>query len=137
MIIDVVRAALSPALLAGGVLLPGWLLGRALGTPGGMVGSLLGSAIFLTDVVLLLDTLGIPIDAAHLALALAILCGVLTVIAHKRSDRLPALNFSLAFKKPERPWLLIPALLGVLTIAARATLDPLSGLDTHFRWDFL
>ena len=53
-------------LLGCGLLVPGWLLGRVLRTPGGPAGALLGSAALLTNLYLLLDALGfgdVEIDA--------------------------------------------------------------------------
>ena len=128
------------ALLGGGLLVPGWLLGRALGTPGGPAGALLGSAALLTNLLLLLDALGGSLNAPHLAVALAVLCGGLAVIACLRAD--PSVGTAVP---PNRPpwrwqpwhWLLLPAGIGLLAIMVRVGLDPLSGWDCFFRWDFL
>src|ERR1019366_4934240 len=107
------------ALLGCGLLVPGWLLGRALGTPGGPAGALLGSAALLTNLLLLLDALGVSLNAPHLAVALAVLCGGLAVIARLRSH--PSVGTTVP---PDRPpwrwqpwhWLMLPAGIGILAI---------------------
>jgi hypothetical protein len=128
------------ALLSGGLLLPGWLLGRALGTPAGLVGAFLGSAAILFQGAMLLQFAGLPLDTSRLAGFLAAMCLLLIVVARRRPARPPqppagppAARFEL------RPvhWLLVPAALAFAAIVVRAWLDPLSGFDTVFRWDFL
>jgi hypothetical protein len=126
-------------LLAGGLLVPGWLLGRALRTPAGVVGALLGSAALLMNLVLVLDALDVTLTGAHLAASLAVLCTLLGIIAGFRpsanpvAPRLTAKNF----RWQRYHWFLAPAALGLAAIATRAALEPLSGFDTLFRWDFL
>jgi len=126
-------------LLAGGLLVPGWLLGRALRTPAGAVGALLGSAALLMNLVLALDALDVALTGAHLALSLAVLCALLGLIARFRSSASPvALRPTTDnFRWRRYHWFLVPAALGFGAIALRATLEPLSGFDTSFRWDFL
>lgn len=123
-------------LLGCGLLVPGWLLGRALRTPGGPAGALLGSAALLTNLYLLLDALGVRLDAPRLALALALLCGGLALIAARRAPVAagPALS---PWRRPAFPWLLVPVGIGLLAILVRAGIEPLSGWDCPFRWDFL
>jgi len=132
---EILRLILFPALLAAGLLVPGWLLGRALRTPGGPAGAFLGSAALLTNLLLLLDA----IDAPRLALALGLVCALLGAIAYRRSSP-PSLSAEPArepFRWRAYHWLLVPAFVGIVAITSRTLLDPLSGLDTHFRWDFL
>jgi hypothetical protein len=124
-------------LLAAGLLLPGWLLGRALGTPAGWAGAFLGSAALLTNLLLLLDGWGVPIDLRHLSLAWGLLCVGLAVVARLRrtESTIPPVAPP-GIVQPGR-WLLIPAGVGLLAIMVRAWLEPLSGWDCPFRWDFL
>ena len=128
------------ALLGYGLLVPGWLLGRALGTPGGPAGAFLGSAALLTNLILLLDALGLRLDLPRISLALAFVCAGLAVIAWRRSR--PAADPAPQQDRPPwrwQPWhwLLLPAGIGMLAIVVRVALDPLSGWDCFFRWDFL
>ncbi len=140
MSLDLLHLLRFVALLAGGLLLPGWLLGRALGTPGGPAGALLGSAALLTNLLLLLDAIGVRLDAPRLSLALALFCAGLVLIARLR----PRPNLQAA-PRPERArwrwqsfyWLLLPASAGLLAIVVRTLIEPLSGWDCPFRWDFL
>lgn len=128
-----------PLLLIIGLYVPGWLLGRALGTPAGIPGAFLGSAAIVMNALLVLDAGGWRIERATLALTLLIICAGLAAIARRRrasngsTDENPT-----KIPGPAAPWwLLIPAGVGLLAIVIRAAFDPLSGLDTVFRWDFL
>ena len=126
-------------LLAGGLLVPGWLLGRALRTPAGAVGALLGSAALLMNLVLVLDAFDVALTGAHLAISLAGLCASLGIIARFRSSASPVAPRPTIdhFRWQRYHWFLAPAALGLAAIATRAALEPLSGFDTLFRWDFL
>ena len=57
------HGALTLLLLAIGLLAPGWLLGRVCRPPVGLVGSFLGSAALLFNLVLLLDGCGVALAA--------------------------------------------------------------------------
>lgn len=133
------RSLIYPLLLAIGLLAPGWLLGRALRAPAGLPGALLGSAAILVNLILGLDALGVSLTASHLAPGLAIVCAALAIIARRR--RATTLDNSAAaprrFRWQPHHWILLPAAAGLGAIALRASLDPLSGFDTMFRWDFL
>lgn len=141
MMLDIVRLVLFGLLLGAGLLAPGWLLGRVLGLPGSLAGAFLGSSVLLMQQIVFLDAIGLPIDAPHLAAILAATCAILAVIGRLR--RLSPVCGTPATAKPERwhwqqhHWLAIPAALGLMVFAIRASLDPLSGWDVHFRWDFL
>ncbi len=130
---------LFPLLLPLGLLVPGLLLGRALRTPAGPAGALLGSAVVLTNLTLILAGLGLPLDTAHYAAGLALICGVLAGIAHFRRTASPRVAPVPArgFRWTPWRWLWLPAVIGVTAIAWRAIAEPLSGFDTGFRWDFL
>lgn len=140
MLIDLLHLLRFLLLLGFGLLLPGWLLGRALGSRAGLAGALLGSAALLMNLVVLLDALGVPLDTARLSLALIVLCGGLAVLARRRA-RLDAMSHA-SEERPAGGWTPwsgwhIPALVGVAAIALRASVQPLSGYDCFFRWDFL
>lgn len=152
MTLPLLRSLLFPLLLVGGLLAPGWLLGRALRTPGGIVGAFLGSAALLLNLVLVMDALGIRLDAPNLSIGVALLNGVLLVASMIRRSAAPSAEASAAFltnasasetssvtsaATRHYTWLLVPAALGFAAIAIRAGFDPLSGFDAPFRWDFL
>lgn len=140
MLIDLLHLLRFLALLGCGLLMPGWLLGRALGIPGGPAGALLGSAALLMNVVLLLDGLRVPLDAPRIALALLALCVALAGCAWRRAraehamspNRAPSATAATPWS-----WALAPAVIGVAAIGLRAGIQPLSGYDCFFRWDFL
>ena len=127
--------------LVAGLTAPGWLIGRALRTPGGPIGAFLGSAVVLMNLLLGLDLGALPLDVAHVALGLAVICGGLVLAA--KFQKIPAPSppaigpSGPAFHLKHHPWLLVPTALGLAAITLRASLEPLSGFDTIFRWDFL
>lgn len=133
------RSLMFPLLLGAGLLAPGWLLGRALRTPAGLVGAFLGSAALLLNLLLALDALDLALTGAHVALGLAAVCALLALIAKLRGVPPSATRASAwrGFRWQPHHWLLLPATLGLGAIALRASLEPLSGFDTIFRWDFL
>ena len=128
---------LFPLLLPAGLLAPGWLLGRALRTPAGPAGALLGSAAILTNLVLVLDALHVALDPAHLTAGLLAVCGLFAGIALWRRSRAAVAVPRARFSWMPSHWLLVPAAVGLFAIAGRAIVEPLSGFDTFFRWDFL
>jgi hypothetical protein len=135
-----VNALLFPALLAAGLFGPGWLLGRVLRTNGGAIGAFLGSAALLVNVVLGLTVAGITIDFFHLAIGLAAVCALLAAVARFRMHNLrlsivPSSPAPLSWPAPRL--LVVPLALGGAAMLVRAIVDPLSGFDTLFRWDFL
>ncbi len=131
--------ALFPFLLAIGLLAPGWLLGRCLGTKRDPVAAFLGSAALLFNLILMLDALNVALTVSHVAGGLAVICAILAVATKFRKRVAGPADGGI------RPpwhwqgyhWLLLPAGLGLAAIAIRASLDPLSGFDNFFRWDFL
>ena len=143
------RPGLFPLLLAGGLLVPGWMIGRALGAPAGPVGAFLGSAALLLNLVLFMDVVGLDLHAPQLAAGLALVCAGLLAVRWKTSRRSSAaINVPPAsIEAPAAPqtrapgrlayWLLLPASLGFAAIMVRAGFEPLSGYDNPFRWDFL
>ncbi len=137
------RGLLFPLLLVAGLLVPGWLLSRLWRTRAGPVGAFLGSLAILFNLVLLLDALGRPLDLRHLSAGLALVCAALVLLAGRRpaSDAINGASAAptarLPFRWQRYHWFFVPAALGLAAIVIRATLEPLSGFDTIFRWNFL
>jgi hypothetical protein len=133
------RLLIFPFLLAAGLLVPGWLLGRLLRAPAGLAGAFLGSAVVLFQVVLALSVFGLPLDLSHLAgglLAVSLVCWL--VARASAPSPVPAAGPA----RPRMPWsrgnwLLLPAALALAALALKAGLEPLSGVDNGFRWDHL
>jgi hypothetical protein len=124
-------------LLASGLLLPGYLVGRLIGTPAPFLSGFLGSAVMLFYVVLGLDAAGVRLEAVSIGGTVALIDLVLLglVLILRRSGASPGGTSS---RPHGMGWLwLIPPALGLAAIAWRATADPLSGFDNIFRWDFL
>lgn len=134
------QALLFLPLLASGLLLPGWLLGRLVHSPLPWAGAFLGSAVVLFHTVLALDTVGIPLGIASLACALALMnLGLALLVWRQRRVQAATPSLSLpAACSPRQQWPWIAAAAaGLAAIALRATVEPLSGFDNVFRWDFL
>lgn len=133
------RVLIFPFLLAAGLLGPGWLLGRALRAPAGPAGAFLGSAVVLFQVVLALSVFGLPLDLTHLAgglIAVSLVCWIVSRPYDRPAKPLPGASSRLiAWSRGH--WLLLPAALGLASIALKAGLEPLSGVDNGFRWDHL
>jgi hypothetical protein len=87
-------------------------------------------------VLLLLGAAGLPLDSGHIAGSLAATTLALFRLARRRGP------LALGWPRwhPSRAsvsWLLLPTALGFGSIALLVVLEPLSGLDHGFRWDFL
>ncbi len=119
-------------------LVPGWLLGRAFGTPLAPVTSFLGSAAVVFNLVLVLDALRLPLSLFTLGCAGAAASGLILLWALRRGRRPqgpPAEGGALP-RGVDWLWLLPPAL-ALASIVARGVVEPLSGYDNSFRWDYL
>jgi hypothetical protein len=180
-------------LLASGLLLPGYLLGRIVRSSAPWLSAFLGSAVLLFYLVLALDACRVPLGPTSLAAGLVVLNGLLFLLARK-SAVTAALVRARAARNAENPpgssqpgasqvlsdpgladmggtpmprgtgvppvgssqchprsasrrslsfphgtdwlWLLVAGV-GLASIAVRAVVEPLSGWDNLFRWDFL
>jgi hypothetical protein len=132
---DAVAWGFFPVKFAAGLLLPGYLLGKFIRTPAPWLSAFLGSALVLFYLVMGLDALHVRIDLTSLALGLAVVtAGLLLGWIKFRPADPPA-------PAPSAPggsrlwWM--PPFVALAAVAARAVLDPLSGWDNVFRWDFL
>jgi hypothetical protein len=114
-------------------LLPGWSLARRLGSSTTLLCSFLGSAVILFNLSLLLDALRLPLHEGTTGLGLTLAALIFWRIPQQAST--PE-SMSLRPQKWEWLWLVAPAL-AVISIAARSAIDPLSGYDNVFRWDYL
>lgn len=118
-------------------LLPGWILGRILGTPFAVATAFLGSAAIVFNLILLLGGAGLPVNLRTVGCATAALSLLLAGWAQRRGTSL-----GLRWQRPTLPtgsdWLwLVPPTLALASITARTLVEPLSGFDNQFRWDFL
>lgn len=139
MISSVLRHLLFPFILAAGLLAPGWLFGRVLRVPAGLTGAFLGSAVVLFHVVLVLAIFDRPLDFSHLASGLAVVSLIFWLVEQRYAQTMRPAPGALTSRTPWswQHWLLLPAALGLASIALKAGLEPLSGVDNGFRWDQL
>ncbi len=117
-------------------LLPGWILSRRLPSPLSLYTAFISSAAVLFALVLLLDAFDASISPASLGIGMVLVSAGLTW-------RFPQ-NRSLLPPRPTISWprgwtliWLIPPVFALISIGLRTVLDPLSGFDHDFRWDYL
>lgn len=117
-------------------LLPGWILSRRLTSPLPIYTAFIGSAAFLFLLTLLLDATGLPIQPGTLGIGLALISAALLWRYPKGASLLPDRPADSLPRGRELLWL-IPPVFAFTSVALRAVLDPLSGFDNSFRWDYL
>ena len=89
------------------------------------------------NLILLLDSFGLPIDLFTVGCAVSALSAAIAFWARRRG-----VSLAPRWTGPPMPsgsqwaWL-IPPVLALTSITARALVEPLSGFDNKFRWDFL
>lgn len=133
-----IAADLLPGLVAAGALaLPGWLVARRLQLPQPLFAGFIGGAVTLFTLVL-------AADAAHLTLSprnAFIAWGALTATVLAVVWRGPAASSPVA-GQTRSSWrehgpLFLPLLPVVAVVVYRTTTQPLFGVDTVFRWNYL
>ncbi len=116
---------------------PGWLTARAARVPAPLLGGLLFSLVALVAIVLVLDAAAVPIGRLSLGAAWSLLtlgAGLLWWRTRSAASPVEA--------RPASPWrghlpLLLPLLPALAVVIYRACAQPLSGVDTVFRWNYL
>jgi hypothetical protein len=139
MVYSVLRTLIFPFLLAAGLLVPGWRLGRVLRVSTGLVSAFLGSGVVLFQVVLALVIFDLPLDLPHLAGGLTVV-SLVFLLMERRSAQSSQPVPGAATPRTSwsgQHWLLLPAALGLASLVLKAGLEPLSGVDNGFRWDQL
>ncbi|MDD2762940.1 MAG: glycosyltransferase family 39 protein [Opitutaceae bacterium] len=117
-------------------LLPGWLLGRCFGSPAPWLTAFLGSAVLWFHVVIGTDALGVRLSTGPLLVTWLAVCVILACLARKAPAQ--ASRGRLSLLPHDTDWLWAAAgICGLASITVRAVLDPLSGWDNGFRWDYL
>jgi hypothetical protein len=137
-------ATLIPACLLGFVL-PGWGLATIAAVPARTCAAFLLSLAILFAGVLALETCGVPISARSVGLSqLAVTALAFALAARGRGWRAlvpdaQGTRRALAEALAVRHGRLLAACIVVVgaTLAVRCCIQPLSGLDTSWRWDFL
>ena len=126
-------------LLISGLLLPGYLLGRRLRSPVPWLSAFLGSAVLVFYLVLGLDALHVPLGLTSLAVGLAGVNGLLFMVSLPARDPAhpPAAPAERVLPRGLDLLWLVPLGCALTAITVRAVLEPLSGYDNVFRWDFL
>lgn len=118
-------------------LLPGWILNRRLGSPAPELTIFLGSAAFFFLFILICVVCQIPLTRGPLLAGWAAVNLFLACWAWRIPTKVRTGAYTMRWPKSV-VWVWMSAAgLGLLSITLRAVLDPLSGYDNGFRWDYL
>lgn len=115
---------------------PGWLLSRTRGLPLPLLAGFVFGAVCLVLLIQLLDAIGLGLSAGTVIPGwLIISLGAL--LASRRPALAPVSPIS-----SDLPWrtdwpLILPVIPAIAVVACRAIAQPLFGIDTVFRWNFL
>ena len=118
-------------------LLPGWLVSRRLGSPARTLTAFLASVVLWFYLTLGCDLVGMRLSRGSLIGGWLVLC--VFVVWWTRNTPTPSAQTTWRRLKPRgAEWFwFAAAAAGLSSIAARAIIDPLSGWDNGFRWDYL
>ena len=123
-----------------GLLVPGYLLARAMRSPVAWAAAFPLSVVLLTETVIAYAILGIPISFGYVFASILVV-SLVCLAAWLRSR--PEASATAADSSPSGGSKVLLAVVGVqvslvlLGILVRTALYPLSGFDTPFRWDAL
>ena len=119
---------------------PGWLLARAHRMPLPLLAGFIGGSVALVTLILTWEAAGVPLRLTTFAPAWAAIV-VAAAWVHWRAARTdPAAPAPPEHRAPfgREHWaLLLPLLPAFAVVAYRAIAQPLSGIDTIFRWNYL
>jgi len=103
----------------------------------------------MLDLVLVLDAAKIQINRTRFVLGIAVINGIMLIAARTRRaagrllfssatpDFTPLVSTQSKNSQRQHYWLIAPTIIGFTAIIVRTGLEPLSGFDTCFRWDFI
>lgn len=115
------------------LILPGWLIARQAGLPApGLAGFILSSVGFAL-LIIFLEALGLGISVGRILPAWLVITLSAVLLCKRRPRRTHQYNWSWQ----RDGWLLVPVIPAILVVAYRAIEQPLFGIDTIFRWNFL
>lgn len=119
------------------LLLPGWIAARAARVPQPLLAGFIASAVGLMSAVLALNACGVRLTFAHCAETWLVVTLVIawlgrrSLLAPRTADGVPPFAW-------RDHWPLFLALIPALIVVVyRATTQPLFGIDTIFRWNYL
>ncbi|MSU24614.1 MAG: hypothetical protein EXS32_12430 [Opitutus sp.] len=130
---DLLAGSLGTAAL----LLPGWITARVWRVPQPVLAGFIGGAVALTSLVLALDTLHLRLSFASVGTTWLCLTLLAAAAAWRQHQLAPAPVAAARFRWREHGGLLAPLAFALAVVAYRAIAQPLFGVDTVFRWNWL
>ncbi len=121
----------------GAFLFPGWLVARAFHVPHPLLGGFIGCVVAMVTLTISLDALGASLDLISVGAAWAVL-SVGAVMIWWRQGRVSVGGYIQSPSSWRENWpLILPLIPAVCVVGYRAIFQPLFGVDTIFRWNFL
>src|SRR2546430_1359485 len=130
---DLLLGALAMAVL----ILPGWLVARAIGLPQRVLAGFISGAVLLHALVLAADAVNIRLALSTLGTMWLIVVAAAFAFARFRSPPADSPPQRRSFLGRANWLLLIPLAFAGCVVMWRAVAQPLSGVDTVFRWHWL
>jgi hypothetical protein len=122
----------------GALVLPGWLVARRLRLPAPLLAGFIGGTLLLFGLVLAGDAAHVALAPRHLGLAWIAVIALAVAATWRHGAAAGAGQISRATPAAREAWPLFAALVPVLAaVAYRTTTQPLFGVDTVFRWNYL
>ena len=119
------------------LVLPGWIVARAARVTQPLLAGYTGSVVAFVALVLAMDALGFRLDLLHCGAAWLTLTVATLLACRGKASHPPERETNPRFSWREH-WPLLPALAPAFALVAyRATAQPLFGIDTIFRWNYL
>ncbi len=127
---------LLPVVLAA-FLMPGWLLSRILPVPAPFGAAFIGSCILLHSTVILLQVGRVPLHQGTVGLGIVLTSIAMAVwLLQRHAEPIATKAIHIRTGLPSILWT-IPCAIASASVLTRIVLDPLSGFDNGFRWDYL
>ena len=133
MLVDLLFGTVAVALLT----LPGWWIARAWRVPQPLVAGLVGGTVAITNLAVALDAWQAPLSLAVVGGAWAGVTALAFAAVRNQIRQAGAAPPPVAFAWREHWPLFVPLAPALAVVAYRAIAQPLFGIDTIFRWDWL
>ncbi len=128
---------LSGVAATGALVLPGWLVARRLRLAQPLLAGFIGGAVALFSLVLAGDAAHVALSPRNFFIGWGLLTAAAVAIAWRRPATANSAEIPGESLSKEHRLLLLPLLPVFAILAYRTTTQPLFGVDTVFRWNYL